>query len=134
MCKTAERNSCIRVGLNTEPRFHGVLLFIIKIRLGIKVIPALAWFFAPHCQNKRMKKLYSMAMLAAGLLWITACGNNSGSGNQDTGSGNRDSSSNVVTPPDNSSATNPSMADTAYPRKDSANGNMNRKDSGSMKH
>ncbi len=72
-----------------------------------------------------------MAMLAAGVLWISSCGNDTGThNNQETGS---DSSSSVVTPPDNSSATNPSMADTAYPRKDSAAGNNGRKDS-SMKH
>lgn len=82
-----------------------------------------------------MKKFYSTAMLALGVLWICSCGNDTGThNNQETGSGNADSSSNVVTPPDNSSATNPSMADTAYPRKDSAAGNKDRKDSASMKH
>lgn len=76
-----------------------------------------------------------MALLTAAALWITSCGNGTGTnGNQETGSGSTDSSSNVVTPPDNSSATNPSMADTAYPRKDSAAGNSGRKDSSSMKH
>jgi len=56
-----------------------------------------------------MKKIFSVVAVAVGLFLMTACGNNNA--NTDT---KADSSNVVVPPPDNSSATNPSAADTNF--------------------
>jgi PBP1b-binding outer membrane lipoprotein LpoB len=61
-----------------------------------------------------MKKLHLLAVLAVSAMLVTACGNSSTTDETRT-----DSSTNVIPPPDNSSATNPSMADTAYSHSDS---------------
>jgi predicted small secreted protein len=61
-----------------------------------------------------MKKFQVLAVLAISGMLITACANNS-----TTEGAGTDSSTNVIPPPDNSSATNPSMADTAYSHSDS---------------
>jgi PBP1b-binding outer membrane lipoprotein LpoB len=54
-----------------------------------------------------MKKIYFILSIAA--LVFASCGNNAGS-NKSTA----DSSASVTNPPDNSAATNPSLADTLY--------------------
>jgi PBP1b-binding outer membrane lipoprotein LpoB len=56
-----------------------------------------------------MKKLHFIAALAISALFAIACGNNK-AGTETTA----DSSATVIPPPDNSSATNPSLADTNY--------------------
>ena len=57
-----------------------------------------------------MKKLFIIASIATATFTFTACGGNG----TDTSGAKTDSSSSVVHPPDNNSATNPSLADTAY--------------------
>ncbi|HTL10417.1 MAG TPA: hypothetical protein VL307_19215 [Chitinophagaceae bacterium] len=74
-----------------------------------------------------MKKIHFFAAIAAGMLTLAACGdsNNSGDGSKSPDS----TANNVVPPPDNSSATNPSLGDTNFSknqdtssmRRDSAN-------------
>ncbi len=73
-----------------------------------------------------MKKLFLMTAIAGASFFFAACGNNSADANKITG----DSSANVVKPSDNSSATNPSVADTAYSNN---NADTLKKDSSKMK-
>ena len=73
-----------------------------------------------------MKKLSIVAAIAIGSLFFAACGNNSGSGTGSTDT----SATNTIPPPDNNSATNPSMADTGYSHNDSTG---MKKDSSKMK-
>ena len=63
-------------------------------------------FFEPF-PKKAMKKIYLMLAVAA--FTFASCGNNAGSDKSKI-----DSSAAVVNPPDNSAATNPSLADTIY--------------------
>ncbi|MEP7277165.1 MAG: hypothetical protein ABI813_00860 [Bacteroidota bacterium] len=56
-----------------------------------------------------MKNLFFTVAVAMSVICFSACGNNSGGSDNGT-----PSSTNVTNPPDNSSATNPSLADTAY--------------------
>ena len=69
----------------------------------------LAWFFYTSPKKYIMKKIFSVAAVALGLFFVTACGNNNA--NTET---KADSTNVVVPPPDNSSATNPSSADTNF--------------------
>ena len=56
-----------------------------------------------------MKKLLLIATVATSTLFFSACGN------ETAGDANKtDSTATVIPPPDNSAATNPSMADTNY--------------------
>ena len=64
-----------------------------------------------------MKKLHFIAALAVSAVFVTACDNNAGSDTNKT-----DSSANVIPPPDNSSATNPSLADTNYSKNNDTSG------------
>ena len=61
-----------------------------------------------------MKNFHFFTALVVGALSVTACGNNTGSN-----AGSPDSSANLMPVPGNSSATNPSLADTAYSKGDS---------------
>jgi predicted small secreted protein len=54
-----------------------------------------------------MKKVYFILAIAA--VTFASCGNNASSGKSKV-----DSSASVTNPPDNSAATNPSLADTLY--------------------
>lgn len=69
----------------------------------------LAWFCNIFPKKYSMKKIFTVAAIAMGVLFMTACGNNNA--NTDT---KADSSNVVIPPPDNSSATNPSLADTNF--------------------
>ena len=78
-----------------------------------------------------MKQLFFILSLVAGAVCFTGCGNNDSgtSTNKDSAASKTDSSATLIPPPDNSSATNPSMADTAFLKKDTI-----KKDSSRMKH
>ncbi len=73
-----------------------------------------------------MKKIFLVLSIAAASLYFGACGNNSAGSKSAT-----DSSANVTNPPDNSSATNPSVADTAYSKNYA---DTTKKDSSKVKH
>ena len=80
-----------------------------------------------------MKKFNFILMTAIAVTFtVTACNssNPSGDSSKDSTVTSRDSSGVLPPPSDNSSATNPSMADTAYSKKDTSN--MNR--DSSIKH
>lgn len=66
-------------------------------------------FFYTQRKKQAMKNLYLAAMLASGILIFASCGNQEAGENKSA-----DSSASIIPPPDNSSATNPSMADTAF--------------------
>ncbi|MEO5685241.1 MAG: hypothetical protein ABIQ88_21525 [Chitinophagaceae bacterium] len=74
-----------------------------------------------------MKKLFSIAVIALSACLFTACGDNAADGPDKT-----DSTATIIPPPDNSSATNPSMADTAFSKDHSDTSGM-RKDSSKMR-
>ncbi|MFT3933527.1 MAG: hypothetical protein QM726_07935 [Chitinophagaceae bacterium] len=64
-----------------------------------------------------MKKTHFIAIVIAGSFMYMACGNNSANTSttgDTTISGRNDSMGTVIPPPDNSAATNPSLADTNY--------------------
>jgi hypothetical protein len=65
-----------------------------------------------------MKKLHFIAALAVSTIIVTACDNN----NAGSDTNKTDSSANVIPPPDNSSATNPSLADTNYSKNNDTSG------------
>jgi len=73
-----------------------------------------------------MKKVFLMIAVATTTIVFASCGNNSAG----SGTGTGDSSANVTKPPDNSSATNPSLADTAYSKN---NADTTKKDSSKVK-
>jgi PBP1b-binding outer membrane lipoprotein LpoB len=65
--------------------------------------------FYTQIKKQAMKKFYLAATLASGIAFFSSCGNNEAGENKST-----DSSATTIPAPDNSSATNPSMADTAF--------------------
>ncbi len=79
--------------------------------------------FKIRIEKEVMKKFYFAAMLASGIVFISSCGNNEGGESNST-----DSSATTIPAPGNSSATNPSMADTAFSKDYSDTLNM-KKDS-----
>lgn len=76
-------------------------------------------------QKNTMKKVSFFLTVAITAIVFAACGNNKGTGTNNTDS----SSANMTKPADNSSATNPSVADTAY----SNDSTKMKKDSSKMK-
>jgi hypothetical protein len=86
----------------------------------------LAWFFLTFPEKNNMKKLHLILAFAISASLVTACANNAGSDTNKT-----DSSANVTPPPDNSSATNPSLADTNYSKNQDSSGM--KKDSSKIK-
>lgn len=70
-----------------------------------------------------MKKIYVVLAIAA--VTFASCGNNA-----NTDKAKTDSSANVTNPPDNSAATNPSLADTA----NAMDSSRTKKDSSKMNH
>jgi hypothetical protein len=78
-----------------------------------------------------MKKINFFLIAAIAVtLSVAACNSSNPSGESSKGSTSRDSTGVLPPPSDNSSATNPSLADTAYSKKDTSN---MKKDT-SMKH
>ena len=75
-----------------------------------------------------MKKLNFIAAVAISAILITSCGNNNGGSATTSDSTKTDSSATLIPPPDNNSATNPSLADTAFSKNDSTKDGM-KKDS-----
>ncbi|MEO6315689.1 MAG: hypothetical protein ABIU63_04165 [Chitinophagaceae bacterium] len=58
-----------------------------------------------------MKKILIVTAIAASTFFVTACGDNTGAEPSKS-----DSTATIIPPPDNSSATNPSLADTNFSR------------------